>query len=131
MPAAAQASTGNRHCTMPDLSDLERLLHEAQVSRTRLRQHIIVLIYEELEFLMLLDAGGVSSMPYHKAAVLRNQVLKPLEADDYARAAEELDNFLGEWPMDRIMRLLVSEVQPALQLMVQREAEIAKLRQRI
>ena len=116
---------------MPDLSDLERLLHEAQISRDRLRQHIIALIYEELEFLELLGAGGISSMPYHKAAILHNQVLKPLEADDYAKAAQELDKFLDEWPMDRIMRLLVSEVQPTLQLMAQREAEIAKLRQRI
>lgn len=131
MLAARHTPTGIPYCIMTNPPDLESLLYEAQVSRERLRQYIISLINEELEFLVLLGSAGVSSMPYRKAAILHQQVLKPLEAGDYAKAAQELGDFLGEWPMDRIMRLLVSEVQPRLQRMVQREAEIARLRRLI
>ena len=116
---------------MPDQPDLEQLLLEAQVSRAHLRQHIISLINEELDFLVLLGAAGVSSMPYRKAAILHDRILQPLESGDYETAATTLDDFLGEWPMDRIMRLLVNEVKPKLQLIVQRESAIARLRRLI
>ena len=113
---------------MPEQPDLASLLHTAQVSLERLRQRLVSLINDEIDFLVSLGAAGVSSMPYRKAAILHDRILQPLESSDYERAAQELDDFLSEWPMDRIMPILANEVRPVLQLIVQRESEIARLR---
>ena len=115
---------------MPEQPDLESSLlqHTAQASLEILRQHVALLIRDEIDFLVSLGAAGVSSMPYRKAAILHDRILQPLESGDYAKAARELDDFLDEWPMDQIMPMLTMEVKPSLQLIVQRESEIARLR---
>lgn len=93
-----------------------------------LRRNYIDLINQELQLLELLGTAGTSSMPYRKAAILHNQVLKPLEVGDYEKAYQELNAFLSEWPMYHLMRLLVNEVQPILQLIVRAITLSAMLR---
>ena len=98
--------------------DLERMLCEDAEQRLRLRRTAIDLINEELQFQELLGAAGVSSMPYRKAAILHDQILQPLESGDYERADQELNAFLSEWPMELLMRRLVNDVKPDLQLIL-------------
>ena len=115
----------------PNQPDAEQTIRAMQALITGLHHNNIRLIQLELELLELLGAAGASSMPYRKAHILHSQVLPPLAAGDYEKAAQELDAFLSEWPMHRIMRLLVSYVQPSLRTMIQSEINIANLRQRI
>ena len=98
--------------------DPERLLREDAAQRLRLRRTAIDLINEELQFLELLGAAGVSSMPYRKAAILHGQILQPLLAGDYESAYQTLLAFLSEWPMELLMRRLVNYVKPYLQMMI-------------
>ena len=114
----ARPAAGSRQDSMPNQPDLEQLLREDAAQRLYLHRTAIDLIRQELQLLELLGAAGISSMPYHKAAILHDQVLKPLEAGDYEKAYQELDEFLKEWPMHHLMRLLVNDVQPALRLIL-------------
>ena len=94
------------------------MLREDAAQQLRLRRNAIERIHEELQFLELLGAAGASSMPYHKAAILHDQILQPLESGDYERAYQELNAFLSEWPMELLMRRLVNDVKPDLQLIL-------------
>lgn len=113
---------------MPDRMDTEQVLAEMQAIRARLRLDCIAYIKIELRLLDLLGAAGISSLPYRKAHILQTAVLQPLAAGNYAKAHQELDDFLNEWPMYRIMRLLVNIVKPALRAIVESESVAAKLR---
>ena len=103
---------------MLNRTDPEQLLRDDAAQRERERRTAIDLINEELQFQELLGAAGVSSMPYRKAAILHDQILQPLESGDYERADQELNAFLIEWPMELLMRRLVNDVKPDLQLIL-------------
>ena len=104
---------------MLNRTDLEQLLRDGSAAqRERECRTASDLINEELQFLELLGAAGASSIPYRKAAILHDQILQPLLAGDYERAYQELNAFLSEWPMELLMRRLVNDVKPDLQLIL-------------
>ena len=127
----ARPVAGRRQSSMLNRPDPERLLSEVAAQVQSLRRTATDLINQELQLLELLGAAGTSSMPYRKAAILYNQVLKPLEAGDYEKAYQELNAFLSEWPMYHLMRLLVNEVQPTLQLILRGITLSAMLRRQL
>ena len=116
---------------MPNQSDLERMVREDAAQRPHLRRTAIDLVNRELKLLEMLGAAGASSLPYRKAAILYNQVLQPLEAGDYEKASRELDDFLNDRLMYSIMRLLVNEAKPTLQLILRGITLSALLRRAI
>ena len=110
---------------MPSQPYTERWLRDTQALIAALRDDCIAVITLDLNLLELLGEAGSSSMPYRKAAILHDRVLKPVEDCDFAKAQAELDAFLQEWPMAVLMRQSANYAKPALRAIVRAQAMIA------